>query len=98
MSADGNWKLIISTPMGERQATLSVKAEGAVLKGSQAAEGNSAEIFDGTVDGDTIFWRVAITNPMPLTLEFSGTVQSDSISGTVVFGALGSSSFSGTRA
>jgi|ERR1700683_2515548 hypothetical protein len=98
MSADGNWNLVISTPMGERRATLSVKAEGAVLKGSQAAEGNSAEIFDGTVDGDTIFWRVAITNPMPLTLEFSGTVQGDSISGTVVFGALGSSSFSGTRA
>ena len=98
MSADGNWNLVISTPMGERQATLSVKAEGAVLKGSQAAEGNSAAIFDGNVDGDTIGWKVSITNPMPITLIFSGTVQGDSISGTVVFGAFGSSSFSGTRA
>jgi hypothetical protein len=98
MSADGNWNLVISTPMGERQGTLSVKAEGTVLTGSQAAEGNSAEIFDGHVNGDTISWKVAITNPMALTLEFSGTVQVDSISGTVVFGALGSSSFSGTRA
>jgi hypothetical protein len=97
MSADGNWNLVISTPMGERQATLSVKAEGAVLKGSQAAEGNSAEIFDGEVDGDTIVWKVSITNPMPMTLEFSGTVEGDSISGTVVLGAFGSSSFSGTR-
>jgi hypothetical protein len=98
MSADGIWNLIISTPMGERQATLSIKAEGAVLKGSQAAEGNSAEIFEGNVDGDTIVWKVSITNPMPMTLEFSGTVQGDSIGGTVVFGAFGSSSFSGTRA
>jgi hypothetical protein len=97
MSADGNWNLVISTPMGERQATLSVKAEGAVLKGSQAAEGNSAEIFDGEVDGDTIVWKVSITNPMPMTLVFSGTVRGDGISGTVVFGAFGSSSFSGTR-
>ena len=98
MSADGNWNLVISTPMGERQATLSVKAEGAVLKGSQAAEVNSAEIFDGEVDGDTIVWKVSITNPMPMTLEFSGTVQENNISGTVVLGAFGSSSFSCSRA
>ena len=98
MSADGNWNLVIPTPMGERQGTLSVKAEGTVLTGSQAGEGNSAEIFDGHVNGDKISWKVAITNPMLLTLEFSGTVQGDNISGTVAFGALGSSSFTGTRA
>ena len=28
MTADGNWNLAVSTPMGERQATLSVKTEG----------------------------------------------------------------------
>jgi hypothetical protein len=98
MSADGNWNLVISTPMGERPATLSVKTEGAVLKGSQAVEGDSAEIFDGSVNGDTISWKVSITNPMPMTLEFSGAVQGDSISGTVVLGAFGSASFSGIRA
>jgi hypothetical protein len=98
MSAAGNWNLVISTPMGERQATLSAKADGTVLKGSQAADGNSAEIFDGTVNGDTISWKVSITSPMPMTVEFSGRVQDDSISGTVVFGAFGSSSFSGMRA
>jgi hypothetical protein len=75
MRADGNWNILISTPMGERHATLSVKAEGTVLKGSQAAENNSAEIFDGSVNGDSISWKISITNPMPMTLEFSGTVQ-----------------------
>jgi hypothetical protein len=84
--------------MGERQATLSTKAEGDVLTGSQSAEGKTAEIFDGQVNGDAISWKVSITHPMPLTLEFSDTVEGDSISGTVVFGALGSSSFSGSRA
>ncbi len=97
MTADGNWNLVISTPMGERQATLSLKTEGAALKGSQAAEGNSAEIFDGSVNGDAVSWKVSITNPMPMTLEFEGTVQGNSLSGTVVLGAFGSSSFSGTR-
>jgi hypothetical protein len=98
MSADGNWNLVISTPLGERQAALSVKVEGTVLKGNQAADGDSAEIFDGRVNGDAVSWKVSITNPMPMTLEFSGKVQDDSISGTVVFGAFGASSFSGIRA
>lgn len=97
MTADGNWNLVISTPMGERQATLSLKTEGAALKGSQAAEGNSAEIFDGSVNGDAVSWKVSITNPMPMTLEFEGTVEGNSLSGTVVLGSFGSSSFSGTR-
>jgi hypothetical protein len=97
MGVDGNWNLVISTPMGERQATLAVKADGAALTGTQAAEGSSAEIFDGRVNGDTISWKVGITSPMPLTLEFSGTVQGNGINGTVVFGSLGFSTFSGSR-
>ncbi len=31
MSADGNWNLVVSTPMGDRQATLSVKTDGNAL-------------------------------------------------------------------
>jgi hypothetical protein len=97
MSSDGNWNLVISTPMGERQATLSVQANGAVLTGIQAADGKSAKIFDGHVNGDKMLWKVSITDPMPMILEFSGTLQGDSIRGTVVFGAFGSSYFSGKR-
>jgi hypothetical protein len=98
MAADGNWNLVISTPMGERHATLSVKAEGSTLKGSQAADGDSADIFDGAVNGDALSWKVSITNPMPLTLEFDGTVKGNELSGSVKLGSFGSSSFSGTRA
>jgi len=98
MAADGNWSLVISTPIGERQATLSVKADGGTLKGSQMADGNSAEIFDGIVSGNAVSWKVSITDPMPMTLEFSGTVAGDELNGTVNLGAFGSSSFSGKRA
>jgi hypothetical protein len=64
MTADGNWSLIVATPMGERQATLSVKTDGSVLKGSQMADGNSTEIFDGAVNGNAISWKVSITDPI----------------------------------
>ena len=98
MAVDGNWNITMSTPMGERQATLSLKSAGGALTGTQAAEGNSAEIFDGTVIGDDLFWKVAITNPMPLTLEFTGKVSGDAMSGEMGLGPMGSFAFTGTRA
>jgi hypothetical protein len=88
----------MSTPMGERQATLSLKSSGGTLTGTQGAEGNSTEIFDGTVSGDDLAWKISITNPMPLTLNFTGKVSGDSISGDVGIGPMGSFPFAGTRA
>ncbi|MBR0722094.1 hypothetical protein [Bradyrhizobium manausense] len=98
MAVDGNWNLTMTTPMGERQATLSVKAAGGTLTGTQGAEGNTAEIFDGLVSGDNVSWKVSITNPMPLTLEFTGTVAGDSINGEMGIGPMGSFPFTGARA
>jgi hypothetical protein len=97
MTADGTWSLVVSTPMGERQASLSLITDGATLKGNQMADGNSAEIFDGTVKGDAISWKVSIIEPMPMTLEFNGTVSGNELSGSVILGSFGTSSFSGTR-
>lgn len=98
MSVDGNWNLTMTTPMGERQATLSLKNSGGTLTGTQGAEGNTTEIFDGTVNGSDVAWKVSITNPMPLTLSFTGTVSGDSISGEMGIGPMGSFPFTGMRA
>jgi len=98
MAVDGNWNITMSTPMGDRSATLSLKSAGGTLTGTQAAEGNSVEIFDGTVNGDDVFWKVAITNPMPLTLEFTGKVSGNAISGEMGIGPMGSFPFTGIRA
>ena len=97
MGADGNWSLVVATPMGERRGTLSVKTEGSVLNGSQTADGNSAEIFDGTVNGDEVSWKVSITDPMPMTLEFTGAINGNELSGNVKLGTFGASSFTGIR-
>jgi hypothetical protein len=98
MAVDGNWNITMSTPMGDRQATLNLKSAGGELTGTQAAEGNSADIFEGKASGDDVFWKVSITNPMPLTLEFTGTVAGDSISGEMLIGPMGRFPFTGTRA
>ena len=70
MAVDGNWNITMSTPMGERKATLTLLTAGGTLTGTQGADGNSSEIFDGTINGDDVAWKISITNPMPLTLAF----------------------------
>src|SRR5436305_11417822 len=49
MSVDGNWKITMSTPMGERNADLTLQSSGGTLTGTQGADGQSGAIFDGTV-------------------------------------------------
>jgi hypothetical protein len=98
MSVDGSWNLTMSTPMGERKATLTLKSSGNTLTGTQTAEQGSAEIADGKVDGSKLSWKVSIQQPMPLTLDFNGTVSGDAMEGSMGVGFMGSFPFTGTRA
>jgi hypothetical protein len=98
MAVDGTWNLTLETPMGERRSKLTLKSAGGALTGSQEAEGNTTEIFDGSANGDEVSWKVSITNPMPLTLTFSGSVSGDTLSGQADTGMFGSFPFQGTRA
>jgi hypothetical protein len=98
MSADGTWNITMDTPMGSQPATLTLATSGGTLTGTQAAMGGSRDIYDGKVNGDDVSWRVDITQPMPMTLDFAGKVEGDKISGTMTAGAFGSWPFSGNRA
>jgi hypothetical protein len=97
MSAAGTWKLAMQTPIGERAVTLTLQAAGAALTGKMSAEdGNAVDIYEGKLAGNGASWKANIKNPMPLTLEFSGTVDGDKMAGTVN-AAVGSWPFSGSR-
>lgn len=98
MSANGTWNLTMQTPMGERRSTLTLSTAGGTLTGKQEAEGNTTEIAEGTVNGNEVSWRVSITNPMPLTLTFTGIVDGNTMNGNADTGMFGSFPFQGTRA
>lgn len=98
MSADGTWKLSMQTPVGERKVTLELKSAGAALTGKLTSdEGNSTEIFDGKASGDSLGFKAAIKVPMPLTLEFTASVNGDEIAGSVNAAGVGSWPFAGSR-
>ena len=98
MAVDGTWKLTVNTPMGVQESTLVLSSSGASLTGTQAAASGEARPIDsGTVSGNDVSWKTAITRPMALTLVFNGTVEGDRMSGSVKLGMFGTQSFSGTR-
>ena len=99
MAVDGTWKLTVNTPMGPQESTLVIASSGATLTGTQSAgSGEGKPIDSGTVNGNAITWKSSISRPMPMTLEFSGVVNGDSLSGSVKLGMFGSQQFSGVRA
>ena len=98
MSADGTWNNTMNTPMGAQNGTLTLATDGGTLTGKLSGPQGDIDLTDGTVDGDALTWKAAITAPMPMTLEFAATVDGDNISGNVKLGAFGDATFTGTRA
>jgi len=98
MAIDGKWNITIKTPMGDQGGVLTLKQEGDALTGEMSGPNGAAPIENGKVDGDTLSWHAKVTSPMPITLEFTGKTDGDSISGDVKLGAFGTSTFSGTAA
>lgn len=97
MSADGNWKTTVNSPMGVQEATLTIKTEGSAFTGQMVGRQGTQDI-SGTVDGDKLSWTTQMTQPFPITLEFNVTVTGDSMEGAVKAGSFGSSPLKGVRA
>ncbi|MDB5419586.1 MAG: hypothetical protein JWP28_3133 [Phenylobacterium sp.] len=97
MSADGNWKITINTPMGARTVNATIKTNGDTFTGSTSSDMGSQDIT-GAVDGDKLTWSFDITNPMPMKLEFDAKVEGDKMTGNVKLGMFGNAPLSGERA
>ncbi|MDE2488778.1 MAG: hypothetical protein KGO51_15410 [Alphaproteobacteria bacterium] len=97
MSADGNWKITINTPMGARTVNASIKTNGATFTGQVDSDMGAQEIT-GNVNGDNLTWAFDITNPMPMKLEFDAKVDGDKMTGNVKLGMFGNAPLTGERA
>lgn len=95
---NGTWAVTINTPMGKQEGTLILNQEGDSLSGSMAAQGDTAEIKNGKVEGETATWNVDVTKPMPLTLGFNASKTGDNLTGKVALGAFGQADFEGVPA
>lgn len=96
MAIEGNYEVIIKTPMGNQKGGMTLGRDGDTLTGEMTSSFGSTVIEDGKVEGDELTWKTLVTKPMQLMMEFNGTVDGDSISGKVKLGSFGVSTFSAT--
>jgi hypothetical protein len=98
MSLSGSWTLTMQTPMGLQTFTFFAKVESTLLTGTIA---NGADepiaISDGIVEGFAASWKLTVKKPMPMTLAFSATEDSNSLAGTAKAGPFPAVTFSGVR-
>ena len=76
---------------------LQLATAGTTLTRNMSGSDGSVELFDGYVDGDKASWKADIKKPMPLTLEFSVTVDGARMSGNVKLGMFGDAPLTGKR-
>ena len=98
MSVDGKWDVVVNSPMGAQKLSIDFKPDGAALLGTATGPDGDRDIADGTINGDDMFWKLDISTPVPVTLEFSGTAEDGKLSGSVKAGMFGSFTFTGERA
>ena len=97
MAFDGNWQLLIDTPMGQRPASLSISEATGGLEGSLTTGMGTSNVSGRATDG-VVEFSGTLSSPMgPINLAFTGTVNGDQASGQVQFGAMGSGSWSASR-
>jgi len=97
MSVTGTYRLTINTPMGTRTPTVTLKEEGGSVSGTFAGQIGTAEFSGGTAIGNNVKFNVNISAMgREITLSFDGTIEGDSISGSVNTPG-GGSEFTGTR-
>ncbi|MCS6804788.1 MAG: amidohydrolase family protein [Acidobacteriota bacterium] len=98
VDATGMWNLTVETPQGAVQVTANVQQSGTTLGGTISSLFGEASISSGSIRGRTVQFAASINiGGQPTKVEFDGTIQGDSINGTVSVSGQGSFPFSGTR-
>lgn len=80
-------------------STLTLDSANGTLSGTQSGEGVTTQIHQITYDSATgnIAWSNQIAKPMKLTLQFTGTVKDERMTGKVKAGFMGSFPFTAVR-
>ena len=96
--ADGTWLVTMESPRGTREGTLELVVQGSALTGIWSGPQGAQEFYGGSIEGTDLSWRVEMEGHMSkMSLNFSGSVEDDAITGSVEFGSRGSGSFTAKR-
>jgi hypothetical protein len=93
----GRWVLTTDSGMGSEDAEMTVIQTGSKLVGTITSRAGTVD-YAGTVQGSVVaFDFVLEIHGADLKLDYSGTIEGDTIKGTTQFGKFGSGTFTARR-
>ena len=93
----GHWVLTTESQMGAQGAQMTVRQTGNSLAGTITSETGSID-YTGSVRGSAVAFDFIIeVQGTDLKLDYSGTVDGDTMKGKAVFGQFGEGTFTATR-
>jgi carbon-monoxide dehydrogenase large subunit len=94
---DGDWNMVLATPMGPKEMRGHFETEGQSLSGYLSSpEGQQA--FTGTVEGNRLKFDLKVDKPMKITLKYDIAMEGGRLAGKVKMGIFGSAKLTGDRA
>ncbi|HEX6526860.1 MAG TPA: hypothetical protein VF070_43630 [Streptosporangiaceae bacterium] len=97
MGAEGNWKLKVQTPMGEKDWMLEIKVTGDTASGQLTTTTESTGIEEGTLTGNQLSWTSVLTQPRSAKVRGVAVFDGDDVTGEFRLGAFITRTFSGSR-
>lgn len=98
VNVTGKWEQTVETPRGERTRPLEFVQDGEKLTVKMKDRDGNAMEAEGTVKGAAVEWSLTReTRRGAMTMTFTGTVDGDSMSGTVKVGDFGERTWTAKR-
>jgi carbon-monoxide dehydrogenase large subunit len=94
---DGDWKMVLSTPMGPQEMVGHFETDGQLLSGYLSSP-EGQQTFSGTVEGNRVKFDLKVVKPMKITLKYDIVVEGDKLTGKVKMGIFGTAKLTGERA
>lgn len=93
---DGDWDMVLSTPMGPQEIVAHFETDGTSLRGELRSDQGNQD-FEGTVEGNRLLFDLKVTKPMKITLKYELSLEGDTAVGTCKMGMFGKAKVRGRR-
>ena len=96
-NVSGSWTLTVESPMGTRDSNAELTQTGEQLTGKVVSQRGEVPII-GTVKGNDVAFGMSVNmQGQSLQIDYTGTVATDAMSGTVKFGDFGDGKWTAKR-
>jgi carbon-monoxide dehydrogenase large subunit len=94
---DGDWNMVLKTPMGPQAMVAHFDTDGGAVSGYLEAPEGRQDFSGGTLSGSQVKFEMKVEKPMKITLKYDLQFDGDVVAGKCKMGMFGSAKVSGER-